>query len=238
MLSRPRKPPLKTLLPSASSRLSHQVKLMSSFWKMRSRNSRSRPPSIRKTRSAAITCTGGLTSSKFHSYAGSAPFGCWNHSRSSTSELVLRERRVEVRPRDAVEAEVPRREPRVLPRVRHREHVERVEVPPAAVAAVLASRGRRRLARVAVEPAAHVVRVHLLAPDEPGAGLAQDPHLLRRRCPSGASARVELVRVGLARGDDLVERGARPVAVAVCSSAGRCSRSRSSALPPAGTVTR
>ena len=28
MLSRPRKPPLKTLLPSASSRLSHQVKLI------------------------------------------------------------------------------------------------------------------------------------------------------------------------------------------------------------------
>ena len=35
------------------------------------------------TSSAAQACTGGLTSEKFHSYAGSAPFGCWNHSRHS-----------------------------------------------------------------------------------------------------------------------------------------------------------
>jgi hypothetical protein len=85
MLSSPRKPPLKTLLPSASSRLSHQVKLISSLWKIRSRNFRSCPPSITNTRTAPRTCTGGLTSSKFHSYAGSAPFGCWNHSRRSTT---------------------------------------------------------------------------------------------------------------------------------------------------------
>ena len=98
--------------------------------------------------------------------------------------------------------------------------------------------GRRRLAGVAVEPAAHVVRVHLLAPDEPGARLAQDPHLLG----GGAGRRerrVELVGVGLARGDDLVERGAGPVGSSAASLvAGRCSRSRSSALPPAATVTR
>ena len=35
------------------------------------------------TSSAAHACTGGLTSPKSHSYAGSAPFGCWNHSRHS-----------------------------------------------------------------------------------------------------------------------------------------------------------
>ena len=34
-----------------------------------------------QTCSAAQACTGGLTSPKSHSYAGSAPFGCWNHSR-------------------------------------------------------------------------------------------------------------------------------------------------------------
>ena len=69
--------------------------------------------------------------------------------------------------------------------------------------------GRRRLAGVAVEPAAHVVRVHLLAPDEAGAGLAEDLHLVGGRA-FGRDRRVELVRVGLARGDDLVERVARP----------------------------
>ncbi len=151
-------------------------------------------------------------------------------------ELVLRERGIEVRPRDRVEAEVPGGEPRVLPRVRHREHVERVEVPPVAVAAVLARLGRRRLAGVAVEPAADVVRVHLLAPDEPGARLAQDPH----RLGVGAVRRerlVELVGVGLAGRDDLVEGGARPRGLLLLGSR-PVQRSRSSALPPPGTVTR
>ena len=61
--------------------LTHHVKLMSSFWKTRSRNPKSRPPSISKTRSAAHACTGGLTSPNAHSYAGSCPFGCMYHSR-------------------------------------------------------------------------------------------------------------------------------------------------------------
>ena len=44
MLSRPRKPPWKMLLPSASLRLTHQVKLSSSLWKTRSRKARSPAP--------------------------------------------------------------------------------------------------------------------------------------------------------------------------------------------------
>ena len=47
------------------------------------------PPSMTNTRIAASACTGGLTSSKFHSYAGSAPLGCRNHSRSSTISWYL-----------------------------------------------------------------------------------------------------------------------------------------------------
>ena len=42
-----------------------------------------------KTSSAAHACTGGLTSPKSHSYAGSAPFGCWNHSRQISSSWYL-----------------------------------------------------------------------------------------------------------------------------------------------------
>ncbi len=49
-------------------------------------------------------------------------------------QLVLGELRVEVGEGHAVEAEVPRREPRVLPRVGHRHDVERLEVRPAGVA--------------------------------------------------------------------------------------------------------
>jgi hypothetical protein len=51
------------------------------LWKIRFRNSLSRRPSIVQTSQAAAAWTGGFTSSKFHSYAGSAPWGCWNHSR-------------------------------------------------------------------------------------------------------------------------------------------------------------
>jgi hypothetical protein len=68
---------------------------------------------------------------------------------------------------------------------------------------------RRRLARVAVEPARHVVRVHLLAPDEAGACLAQDRQLLGRSLVRRERG-VELVGVVLARGDDLGEPVSRP----------------------------
>ena len=49
MLSRPRKPPSKTLWPSASTRLTHQAKLMSSLWKHFSRNFRSPRPVRRRS---------------------------------------------------------------------------------------------------------------------------------------------------------------------------------------------
>src|SRR3954464_15146986 len=38
---------------------------------------------------AAHACTGGFTSSNDHSYAGSAPLGCMNHSRVSASSWYL-----------------------------------------------------------------------------------------------------------------------------------------------------
>ena len=66
-------------------------------------------------------------------------------------QLVLRERRVDVRQRHAVEGQVPGREPGVLPLVRHRHQVEGIEVAPpwscgrsAAAAAAAAGSGHRR----------------------------------------------------------------------------------------------
>ena len=66
-------------------------------------------------------------------------------------QLVLGERRVDVGQGDGVEGEVPGGEPRVLPRVGHREDVAGVDVEPAGVAAVpafaavaAAGSGRRR----------------------------------------------------------------------------------------------
>lgn len=65
---------------------------------------------------------------------------------------------------------------------------------------------RRRLGRVAVEPAADVVGVHLLAPDQTGTGLPQDVHLLLGGAFRSQS-RVELVSVRPAVGNDLIEVG-------------------------------
>ena len=45
MLSSPRKPPENRLRPAASLRLTHQVKLRSSFWNIRAKKARSRWPS-------------------------------------------------------------------------------------------------------------------------------------------------------------------------------------------------
>mmetsp|Transcript_68389 Transcript_68389/g.191670 ORF Transcript_68389/g.191670 Transcript_68389/m.191670 type:complete len:223 (+) Transcript_68389:945-1613(+) len=86
MLSRPRKPPWKMFRPSASLRLTHHVKLIINLWKISSKNTMSPTPlhfflSIWYTRQDAQACTGGLTSLKFHSNAGSWPFGCMYHSR-------------------------------------------------------------------------------------------------------------------------------------------------------------
>src|SRR2546428_724959 len=75
MLSSPRKPPSKTLLPSESFRFTHHVKLSSSLWNTRSMNSGSRLPSISYTRNAAHACTGGVGSPEVPPYPGRAAVG-------------------------------------------------------------------------------------------------------------------------------------------------------------------
>ena len=67
MLSSPMKPPSNRLFPPWSLLSTHQVKLISSLWKILARKVKSVPPSISKTWIAAQACTGGLTSEKFHS---------------------------------------------------------------------------------------------------------------------------------------------------------------------------
>ena len=67
MLSRPRKPPSNTLLPSTSLRFTHHEKLSRSLWNTRARKSRSSEPSIWNTRTAAQAWTGGLASENSHS---------------------------------------------------------------------------------------------------------------------------------------------------------------------------
>jgi hypothetical protein len=66
-----------------------------------------------ENRSAARAWTGGLTSSKLHSYAGSAPFGLQKHS-ATRSVTDICKRRIQMRPRNNVKREILF-EPRQIP---------------------------------------------------------------------------------------------------------------------------
>ena len=122
-------------------------------------------------------------------------------------QLVLRERRVHMRQRHAVEPQVPRGEPRVLPLVRHRHDVEGLEVAPPGVAPVQPLVRRRRLGRVAVQPAGHVVVEQLLAPQQPAERLPHHHPLISGRVLRRQLG-VELVGLGLPLRHHLVEPGA------------------------------
>ena len=116
--------------------------------------------------------------------------------------MLLGKARVHPGDRHALEGEIPCREPRVLPRVGHRDDVEARHVPPVGIA--LPRLLRREVVRVALEPSRHVVVIELLAPHETRDGLPQHHRLV------GTGARwrhlgEELVRLTLAVGHDPVE---------------------------------
>ena len=140
MLSRPRKPPWKTFLPSGSLRLTHHVKFSSSLWNVRSRNSRSALP--RDALVDLVDAPGGPgVHGRVHVaerplVGGDLPVRVHVPLAQEERELILRELRIDEREHDRVEGQVPRRVPRVLPRVGHRDDVVVVEVGPVAVAAV------------------------------------------------------------------------------------------------------
>src|SRR5581483_5356407 len=107
-------------------------------------------------------------------------------------ELLLGEVWVDQREWDAMEGEVPGREPRIFPRVRHREHLGGVEVPPARVPAALALGRWRGAGGIAVEPLADVVAVELFGPEEARERLALNQRGVRIARVL-ADLRVELV---------------------------------------------
>ena len=140
MLSRPRKPPSKMLLPSASLRFTHHVKLMRSFWNAPSRKTRSRPAV--HLRFDLVDADGGpRVHGRVHIaeqplVGGNLPVRVHVPLAHQQEQLVLGEIRVDHRQGDHMERRVPRREPRVFPFVRHRQNVARGEVRPVMIAAV------------------------------------------------------------------------------------------------------
>ena len=205
MLSSPRKPPWKTLRPSLSLRLTHQVKFSSSLWKTALQEgavARARlplldlvdPPGGPGVDRRVDVAEGPLVGRQL-------AVGVHVPLAQQQDELPLGEVGVDQGERDAVEGQVPGGEPGVLPLVRHRDDVGVVEVAPVRVAAVPALRRRRRPGRVAVQPALDVVVVELLGPDQPGERLPLDQPLVlgqpgrpaaRRRRPPRRSAAAKI----------------------------------------------
>ena len=165
-----------------------------SLWNTRSRNSRSpmsavllaidlkhapgRPRVHGRIHIAERPLIGGNLAVRVH-----VPFAREQH------ELLLGEIRIDQGERDAVKRQIPGGVPGILPFVGHRDDVGIVEIAPLAVAAAQARRGRRMLARIAVEPARYIEMVELLAPDH------------ARKCLALHRARIGRVDVALADRD-------------------------------------
>src|SRR6188472_4068530 len=117
-----------------------------------------------------------------------------------------------MRPANGVKREIPSGKPRILPRIRHGQHVEGIKVPPTGVAAKSMPERRRWLTRIPIQPPGHPVRVHLLAPDPPRARLPQNPHLYLADL-IGCQGRIELICFPFPIGYDGVEVAHMPPVV-------------------------
>ena len=107
-------------------------------------------------------------------------------------ELFLGELRIHHRHRYHVKGEIPRREPWVLPLVRHRQHIGVIRMPPFPVPAGTASHRCRWMCRVTLEPFLHRVVIELFRPEQSGVRLPRHAALLIRQ-RFGDARPIELV---------------------------------------------
>ncbi len=236
MLSRPRKPPSKTLRPRCPcGRFTHPVKFSINLMKIDSRKLRSARPVVR--RSDLVHAVGGpgmhgrIHVAQLPLVGGNLAVRVHVPLAQQQDELVLRELRIDERERDAVESEIPGRVPGVFPLVGHREDFAIVEMPPLVIPARPALARRRGLSDVSAEPSLDVVPVVLLAPEQPRDGLAEDPALVgSERC--GGDRPVEFVGFGDPRREDGLVVGEGPDRRARSS----YSRRRTVTLSPGATV--
>src|SRR5215471_16724145 len=115
-----------------------------------------------------------------------------------------------------MKSEVPGCEPREFPLVRHRHEVGGDEVTPMTVASALATLGRRRLSRIAIEPTQHVEVIKLLVPQHPCQGLTLYPTYVlidNASLPRG----VEDIGLGQATGENVIEVGEVPRRLLACA---------------------
>ncbi len=92
-----------------------------------------------------------------------------------------------------MEAEIPRREPRILPLVRHGEHLIAVQVLPVMVASLLTLVRRRWLPGVALQPIENVVVIALPVPQHSRERLTLHPSCVLA-FEAGVNVIVKLIR--------------------------------------------
>ncbi len=236
MLSSPRKPPWKMLLPSASLRLTHQSKFSSSLWKTRSRNARSPLPVFACARSGrrAARPRRARAGSRRRSSTRRRGSGRWGACTTRAASARAGPWRT-ARPRATATTQWNARSHAAYHGNSQVSGIERTSAlktwRQSLLRPVLAGGGRGRLQGVAVEPAPHVVLVELLGPEHSGEGLPHDVLLVVRQS-RGNDRGVELVGLCAAQRQRAVELRAERVAAGRRrrrSGAGACAR-----LPPAG----
>src|SRR5215813_9974287 len=115
-----------------------------------------------------------------------------------------------------MKSEVPGCEPREFPLVRHRHDVGGDEVTPMTVASTLATLGRRRLSRIAIEPTQHIEVIKLLVPQHPCQGLTLYPAYV---LVGNASLQrgVKGIGLGKALSENIIEVGEVPQRLLACA---------------------
>ena len=143
-------------------------------------------------------------------------------------KLLLGEIEVHQRQRDRVECQIPGRVPRILPLVRHGDHVGVQHVEPFRVPHVVPSGPEKGMALVLAQPLFQIEVVVLLAPQHSRQRLAMHPALIFGQ-RIGRDPLVEFISVGDAAIEDLLEAGEGVLFLAAAK------RSRTVLLPPPGT---
>ena len=126
---------------------------------------------------------------------GNLPIGVGIETAQHQQQLLLGEIEVHQRQGDRVEGQVPGRIPRVLPLVRHGDHVGVQHVKPFRVAHAAATGLHERMTPVLLKPSIQIEVVVLLAPEHAGQRLAVHPALIFVQ-RVGRNPIVEFVGVG------------------------------------------